>query len=257
MFGKNEIQAPFNREGDKLLVHSIFYTIQGEGPDAGCPAVFIRLAKCNLRCFFCDTEFDHGEEMQMRDLARKANDLAQGRTDLVVITGGEPMLQNIIPLVAELNNGYLMRVSVETAGTLYLENMEHYFGPARLGAANDNKIVCSPKTPTINNHVAYLIHSVKYLISASDEFDEEDGLPIMQTQRNTKAAKLWRPNNPLFVDPKKPMKRGQIARPLIYVQPLDVQDEFLNNENARKAAEIAMKYGYRVSIQMHKLLDLP
>lgn len=55
MFGKNQItgQKAFKDVGDKLLVTSIFYTIQGEGPFAGHPAIFVRLANCNLACSFC------------------------------------------------------------------------------------------------------------------------------------------------------------------------------------------------------------
>lgn len=55
MFGKNEIvgQKYFNDAGDKLYVTSIFFTIQGEGPFRGYPAVFVRFAKCNLACSFC------------------------------------------------------------------------------------------------------------------------------------------------------------------------------------------------------------
>ena len=60
MFGTNEIigkkyfkDAP----AESLFVTSMFFTLQGEGPYAGMPALFIRLAKCNLVCSFCDTFF--------------------------------------------------------------------------------------------------------------------------------------------------------------------------------------------------------
>ena len=66
MFGTNSIigkkffrDSPEVKEG-KLLVTSMFYTLQGEGPYRGEPAFFIRLAKCNLACSFCDTFFDSG-----------------------------------------------------------------------------------------------------------------------------------------------------------------------------------------------------
>lgn len=64
MFGKNEIVGKkFFREArpDQMFVTSMFMTLQGEGPYRGQPAFFIRLAKCNLACSFCDTFFDDGD----------------------------------------------------------------------------------------------------------------------------------------------------------------------------------------------------
>lgn len=64
MFGMNEIVGKKyfkDAPKDSLLVTSRFYTLQGEGPFRGHPAYFVRLAKCNLACSFCDTYFDSGE----------------------------------------------------------------------------------------------------------------------------------------------------------------------------------------------------
>ena len=58
MFGKNKILKPEIHDGNNLDVQEIFPTLQGEGPYAGWPAVFIRLGGCNLACDFCDTEFE-------------------------------------------------------------------------------------------------------------------------------------------------------------------------------------------------------
>ena len=78
MFGTNEIvgkkffkEAPAN----SLLVTSIFYTIQGEGPYSGKVAIFVRLAKCNLACSFCDTFFDKGDWMSYDEIEAKVNDI--------------------------------------------------------------------------------------------------------------------------------------------------------------------------------------
>src|SRR3954467_9071958 len=48
-------------DGNSLSIHSIFYTLQGEGPYSGCPAVFMRLAGCNLQCPGCDTDYTSGQ----------------------------------------------------------------------------------------------------------------------------------------------------------------------------------------------------
>lgn len=86
-------------ELDQLLVSAIFYTIQGEGPYGGMPAVFLRLAGCNLGakedCPFCDTrfDFDKGQAWTVDGLAAKLEQEADDRTRLIVVTGGEPLLQ--------------------------------------------------------------------------------------------------------------------------------------------------------------------
>ena len=63
--------APKNRRpnwrenGETLEINEIFYSIEGEGQRVGQPTTFIRLSKCNLRCSFCDTEFDSFTEMSI------------------------------------------------------------------------------------------------------------------------------------------------------------------------------------------------
>ena len=74
MFGTNEIIGKkYFKDAPKrsLFVTSMFFTLQGEGPYAGMPALFIRLTKCNLDCSFCDTFFDDGEWMTFAELERK------------------------------------------------------------------------------------------------------------------------------------------------------------------------------------------
>lgn len=70
MFGRNEIigRKYFENAGDQLYVTSMFMTLQGEGPLRGEPAFFVRLAKCNLACSFCDTFFDGGDWFKPEDL---------------------------------------------------------------------------------------------------------------------------------------------------------------------------------------------
>lgn len=74
MFGTNEIvgKKHFKDAPAKtLLVTSMFFTLQGEGPHAGKPAFFIRLTKCNLDCSFCDTFFDDGDLMSFHEIDKK------------------------------------------------------------------------------------------------------------------------------------------------------------------------------------------
>jgi 7-carboxy-7-deazaguanine synthase len=235
MHGKNEVASRMHDEKGNLLVNEIFYTIQGEGPDAGCPAVFVRLAKCNLRCYFCDTEFDIGKPMTMPDVCSVIQKLtADNNCRLVVITGGEPLLQNIVPLTVMLNkNG--IGVSVETAGTVYYPELWSVFG-----ANTKNQIVCSPKTPQIAKGLSPIVAAWKYIIKKG-ETDPNDGLPVMSTQIEGERSRIY---------------RGDPSAP-IYVQPMDENDPIAPEENVLWARDIAMRHGYRLSLQIHKLIGVP
>ena len=94
-------------------VNEIFYSLQGEGANAGTPAVFVRFAGCNLRCPFCDTDFDSYTEMSADEIA---DEVGQYPADFVVLTGGEPSLQVDENLVAVLRSRDLV-IAIETNGT--------------------------------------------------------------------------------------------------------------------------------------------
>jgi 7-carboxy-7-deazaguanine synthase (Cx14CxxC type) len=145
-------------------VKEIFYTLQGEGAQAGMPAVFCRFAGCNLWtgreedrasavCRFCDTDFVGtdgtlgGKYAQAEALAARI--AAQWpdtdiRHRLVVFTGGEPLLQLDTPLIDALHAcGF--RIAVESNGTLAAP--AGVTGcvspkPVRPGCKTRNKLVC-------------------------------------------------------------------------------------------------------------------
>lgn len=131
MFGQNEVVGRKFFEGeDKLLVTSVFHTLQGEGPFVGRPAVFVRLSKCSLRCNFCDTYFDHGDWMTTGDLynawhkAVYPNDPSAGHSlldKILVITGGEPTLQPALSDLVRLGLMYFDKVQIETNGLLSVD----------------------------------------------------------------------------------------------------------------------------------------
>jgi 7-carboxy-7-deazaguanine synthase (Cx14CxxC type) len=116
-------------------VKEIFYTLQGEGANAGRPAVFCRFAGCNLWtgreadrtkavCQFCDTDFvgtdgDGGGRFQTADALARACSAACASDGamLVVLTGGEPMLQVDQDLVDALHT-HGFTIAIETNGTL-------------------------------------------------------------------------------------------------------------------------------------------
>lgn len=166
MFGKNEIvgQKYFENAGDKIFVTSVFMTLQGEGPFRGHPAVFVRLAKCNLACSFCDTWFDSGDWLHLDALQAKImgavhSAYPQGIPDWLhctdgsrpslncglVITGGEPMLQRNLALLLKFFEKTFLWTQIESNGTL-LQNIP-----------DSTVLVCSPKCSEKNGK------PVKYL----------------------------------------------------------------------------------------------
>jgi len=103
-------------ESSHLLINEIYASVQGESTHAGRPCVFIRTAVCNQRCSYCDTAyaFTEGEALHIDEVVKRA--LGFG-LPLVEITGGEPMLQ---PLLPELCNRLLeagCEVLIETGGS--------------------------------------------------------------------------------------------------------------------------------------------
>jgi 7-carboxy-7-deazaguanine synthase len=237
-------------DGRELLIVEVFYTLQGEGPQAGWPAIFVRLAKCNLRCYFCDTSFEEGKVWHLDTLTEQILTMCSEHTcRLVVLTGGEPLLQNVIPLIQCLNQRSV-RVSIETAGTVYLEGLDQHFAPWRPN--EQNLIICSPKTPGIHPRIRPLIGAFKYVLRAG-EADPDDGLPAMSTQRlpsgiiNVEPWKLFRPSD---------CKGGMTYTP-IYLQPMDEGDEEKNKKNMHLVTSLCLKHGYRQSLQTHKIVGLP
>jgi len=101
--------------GKKYSVNEIFYSLQGEGYWTGTPAVFIRFAGCNLRCPFCDTDFSHGEPMDLEEILGEVNSLSSG-CRRIIVTGGEPSLQIDDDFISCFHsNGY--KIHIETNGT--------------------------------------------------------------------------------------------------------------------------------------------
>ena len=111
-------------------LHSIFYSIQGEGFHTGMPAVFVRFAGCNLACSWCDTDHSLQFTMTPYEVSRF---VLQWPARNIILTGGEPTVQDITPLVGMLQEAGCW-VAIETNGTGAL--------PLSL-----NWITTSPKAP--------------------------------------------------------------------------------------------------------------
>lgn len=145
-----------------LQVNEIFYSLQCEGPYAGHPAVFLRLAGCNLSCDFCDTEFaairHEWDSMRAKDEILL---ISRGRTKLLVITGGEPFLQDLSPLV-ELMFERGWTIQIESNGTV---NPHNFYSWGRV------ELVISPKGGGVPALLRFA-DAVKFVLKAGQEPSE-------------------------------------------------------------------------------------
>jgi len=103
-------------EATHMLINEIYASVQGESTHAGRPCVFVRTAACNQRCSYCDTAyaFTEGEPTHIDDVVARA--VAFG-IKLVEITGGEPMLQPLLPALCTRLMQLGCEVLLETGGS--------------------------------------------------------------------------------------------------------------------------------------------
>jgi len=239
-------QQPVEKQAydSNVDLHSIFRTIQGEGPFSGWPAVFVRFAGCNLQCPLCDTEYTQGRRTVSADviLDRVANLQTGG---LVVITGGEPFRQPkaFARLCGMLvSTGYF--VQVETNGTLPPPDGPSYRRRVDHDAPSGVHIVVSPKAGKVAEATMYRAAAFKYVL-AHDSVNPEDGLPIKALDHSVKAEVARPPRD----------REGRPTLP-VYIQPCDHQEGVENELSMAAAVKSAMRHGYIFQVQTHKIAGL-
>ena len=135
-----------------MKISEIFNSIQGEGPCAGEPVVFLRLALCNLTCTWCDTKYtwdwanyDFDKEVHEILLEEIAKQIESYKIKHLVITGGEPLMQQeeLYELILLLNSEYF--IEIETNCTII---------PNKLLIDNIDQWNVSPKTKNSGNSLA-------------------------------------------------------------------------------------------------------
>lgn len=221
--------------GRMLSVKEVFATLQGEGSQAGRPAVFVRLSGCNLwsglqsgrltgsgACSrWCDTDFAHGERTEVDALIADVLCLSNGwESPFVVITGGEPCLQLRKPageaFVRQLQD-HGVSVAVETNGTT----------PADVLNDPGVHVTVSPKA----------LHAVT-----------DDPLAHLVVRRGTDLKVVC----PQWSTEQMRTMSGWLFEHR-YAQPLDDGTP----QGLRAAIETARALGWKVSVQTHKLIGLP
>ena len=160
-----------------LAVNETFLSIQGEGGHIGVPSFFIRLDGCPLRCAWCDTPYalagDQGNAICVDELATQAAPYSH-----VVITGGEPLAQDIAPLVRALEGKH---ITVETSGTIFadLQGVSLYSVSPKVGSSG-----YKPKPVVLRKYCAaaagrlqlkFVVAGAQDLLEAKELLRELDG----------------------------------------------------------------------------------
>ena len=291
MFGINEIvgKAFFkDAKKDELLVTSRFFTLQGEGPFRGHPAYFIRLAKCNLACSFCDTYFDSGDWKSFTSLLDESNtvindffqklnmpipDWAQNfpRKMVLVITGGEPSLQTNLSAFLDLAQHYFQHTQIESNGISVVPNL-----------LDSTTLVVSPKCLEKNGKVErYLEPNIKMLeranclkfVMSAPEDDSYSPYSIIPHWAHEWAEKTGKQVfvSPMNIYKKEPQRvktirdegrdltleeRSDINEVVSFWEP-DLLDLKKNQRNHEYAAEYCMRHGFILNLQLHLFASLP
>jgi 7-carboxy-7-deazaguanine synthase len=244
----------YDQFGDKILVTSIFYTVQGEGPLGGYPAVFIRTAGCNFgnkgqpSCAFCDTNFyfDKGQQYTPAELLENAKSLSPDFPVLLVITGGEPTLQHNLIEFIKLAQPHFTGIQIETNGT----QASFFAELTRTGLCPT--VVVSPKASLSANRYAALSEVVldsasclKFILTA-DADDPHHTVPDWAFTTGV----------PVYVSPMAVYKRsyeGEVSS----AWDSSLVDQEATAKNYAYAASYAMKHNCILSIQQHLFTAIP
>jgi 7-carboxy-7-deazaguanine synthase len=168
-----------------VYVSEVFFTVQGEGILTGVPSVFVRLSGCNLRCTWCDTPYTSwnatGQTLAIDALVDQVRGFGAQH---VVLTGGEPMLQERAgELLARLDG---LHRTVETAGTVFRD------WPIELLSLSPKLSGSTPSGTWAARHdarrlprdvlerllVRYPDHQVKWVVQTDAELAEIDALEL-------------------------------------------------------------------------------
>ena len=250
----NARQADYQLDPNEALVTKIFYTVQGEGPLAGEPAIFVRLAGCNLgskeMCPWCDTYFElkAGQRMRVADILTHAAELLPaGVTKRMVLTGGEPMLQNPFVLVEYfLNHGW--QVQIETNGYFWPETMHDVAQRHRewLLTVVSPKVNARQVYPSLNPVLWQDSTCLKVVIEA-DPFSPYNQPPDY-------ADKYFRDGKPVYISPINYYHQAPGDGPASFWDSTTF-DHARSRDNYRYAYRLATERGWRVSLQTHLLLE--
>ena len=170
-----------------MKVSEIFSSIQGEGPHAGKPSVFLRTALCNLKCVWCDTKYtwdwdnyDYSKEVHELPIEKVIEKIKEFEPKHLVITGGEPLIQqnDIASLLSKLGDDYFVEVETDCTiipNSALLEHVNHWnVSPKTSNSGNSRE---AREIPQCYDFFAKLENSVfKFVIENESDLVEIDEL---------------------------------------------------------------------------------
>jgi 7-carboxy-7-deazaguanine synthase len=289
MFGKNKIVGKtFFKQAsqDELYITSRFFTLQGEGPYRGQPAYFIRLAKCNLACSFCDTYFDSGDWVSFTNLLEETNHViddffkqqnlptpvwAKGSNKkiVLVITGGEPTLQNNLARFLAQAQPHFQKTQIESNGTALISNLPE-----------NTTLVISPKCLEKEGKVIHYLKPTTKVLERADCLKFVMAAPDDELYSIYSEIPAWahewseKTNKPVYVspmniyqrEPKRVMnnqdlqltisERSDIHETVSFWEP-NLLNQKKNQRNHEYAAEYCMKSGFILNLQLHLFAGIP
>ena len=219
-------------------INNIFYSLQGEGRNTGRAAAFVRFAGCNLRCPFCDTEFDSYREMTADEILQEIAQLSSFYSPLsscfIVLTGGEPTLQVDEHFVDLLHQeGY--EVAMESNGT-------------RPAPHNLDWLTISPKMVDGGRS---MVDGGRWMVDGEGKAPDEIKIVFGE---NT-AEMLSSPASPL--SSLLSSLSSLPSPPFLYLQPCDTGDSARNAFILQQCISYIKQHPqWRLSLQTHKLIGI-
>ena len=229
---------------ETITISEIFGpTIQGEGPYAGHPSVFVRLGRCNLDCKWCDTPytwdwkgkngivFDPAVELKKMAIEEVIDEIRKNSSgnlnERLIITGGEPLLQRngLEKLVHEIYEDDEIPIDIETNGTrppLFANGVTYVVSPkiSSSGVKWNNKWYESLSKLGEKSAEGYAF--LKFVVC-----DEQDIIEINHIVKET----IWVPWT-------------------VYLMPEGRTEKELN-QNTERVSDLVLKHGYLYSDRLH------
>jgi len=208
----------------KYWVTEIFVSIQGEGEVIGTPSNFIRLAGCHLRCIWCDTKYSwfkyEGKLMSIEEILRSIDN----NIKVTTITGGEPLLQDLVPLVSKLKeNGH--KVIIETSGTI------------RPNEKLRKLVDVFSVSPKLSNAGFVIKYDLK-----NEDWPTYYKFVILNPREDLKEVYEF-------------VKRNNINPEKVIVQPDGRRRDYINALRELSETLLEMKLPFRVLPQLHRIID--